>query len=248
MIVNKNGLPLFTKGVGEEDTPDKQILVGGFLTAIQQFAEQVSESSIDKMELKGVSFYYSNKDPIMSVIVADDSDDVEVECKFYQIIAERLGRTFMDKYGQIFARDEWNGDTSIFKGFNQDYERILEEILEMMRQSHREFIADYFVTAASDENIVGLIVFDLDQDIIIAKDIPDDFTATEKDFEAFSSMLFAFTNRLGAALKVGAIDEIVMRAKDHWIGGMRKKNLAVFMIFTHDYFGNIIPDIVHTAI
>jgi len=90
------------------------------------------------------------------------------------------------------------------------------------------------------------VVYDLDQDEVISHDIPQDIDL--KDFESFGSMLFSFTNRLGKELKAGEINEILIRAKNYWIGGFRKANLAVFMLFAQDYFGKVLPDFVSNAL
>ncbi|TFF88358.1 MAG: hypothetical protein EU548_08955 [Promethearchaeota archaeon] len=116
----------------------------------------------------------------------------------------------------------------------------------MQKQREKDFILSYFSQAASDENIIGLIVFDLKKDEVIASDIP--LHISEKSFESFSSMLFNFVDRLGNELTAGKINEILMRAEKLWIGGFRKGDLAVFTIFSHEYFGNIIPDFITSSI
>ena len=239
MIINRHGLPLYTKGMKAVDIDEA--LVGGFLSAIQSFAVDISKTNVDKIDLQGISFYYAIKDNLMSVVVADVAD--EIECRTYQIIAEKLGRKFQEKYSEEKIQDPYS---DCFQEFDSTYELITGEVMEMLQKSHKEFISEYFVKAASDENIKGVIVFDVEKDEIIASDIPDIFS--KKEFESFSSMLFAFVNRLGNALNVGVINEMLLRAKDYWIGGFRKGNLAVFMMFTQEYFGRILPDIVTSTI
>jgi len=39
-----------------------------------------------------------------------------------------------------------------------------------------------------------------------------------------------------------------MRAKNYWIAAFRKGNYAVFMIFSQDFFGRILPDFVTKAL
>lgn len=243
MIISKSGLPLYTRGMKKELEFD-QTLVGGFLSAVQSFAESISKSCIDKLNFRENTFFYSTKDDIMSIVVADSACD-EVENRIYHAIAERLGRIFIESYNQEIL-DNWNGNLEFFKSFDVHYESITSEIVDMLKTSHRDLISHCFCEAAKNDDIVGMIVFDLENDEIIASDIPTDFS--EKDFESFSSMLFAFTNRLGKALNVGTINELLLRAKNFWIGGFRKGSLAVFMIFKQDYFGQILPEVFKTTI
>ena len=242
LIITREGTPLFMYDEETEQGIDNS-LVSCFLSAIQSFAQQMGNSCIDKIEMTPNTFYYAIKGPIFSVVVADAKD--ESEGQIYKIAAERISRAFLQKYPEeIVAKEQ--GRVDFFDDFRNEYANIIKEIEDLSTQSQREFISEYFVKAAEDDNIIGTIVFDLDKDEIIASDVPDHIPETS--FESFSAMLFNFTDRLGTELKAGDIDEILMRAKEYWIGGFRKGNLAVFMLFKHDYFGNIIPDIVTSAI
>ncbi len=240
MIISKHGAPLFIHT--KEDTFD-ETLVSGYLSAIQNFAQEVNNSCIARMEMQNNIFFYAVKEPIYSVVVADAAD--EMENRIYQIIAERLGRAFLQKYPEKTVL-EWNGDLNFFSGFNQEYEEITAEVTQMLKQSHREFISKYFVEAAHNENILGMIVFDLEEDKVLASDVPN--TIPVQSFESFSSMLFSFIDRLSKELKAGMINEILMRAEKYWIGGFRQGNLAVFVIFTQEFFGKILPNFVTSAI
>lgn len=242
LIITKEGTPLFMYDDAKENEINNS-LVSCFLSAIQSFAQELGNSCIDKIEMQPNTFYYAIKGPIFSVVVADAED--ESESRMYKIAAERISRAFLSKYPEDIVQQQ-KGCLDYFEEFKNDYGKIISDIEELSKQSHREFISEYFVKAAGDENIIGTIVFDLDKDEIIASDVPDNIPATS--FESFSAMLFNFVDRLGRELKAGKIDEILMRAKEYWIGGFRKGDLAVFMLFTHNFFGNIIPDIVTSAI
>jgi hypothetical protein len=60
--------------------------------------------------------------------------------------------------------------------------------------------------------------------------------------------MFNFVDRLGRELKSGNINEILMRAEKYWIGGFRKGDLAVFMLFKQEYFGDNLPEFVKSAV
>lgn len=241
LIISKEGYPLFMKS-DDTNTIDNT-MVSCFLSAIQSFAEKVGKSKIDKIEMQTNTFYYAVNGPIFSIVVADPND--EIDNRIYKITAERISRAFLQKYPE-HSIEEKKDTPDYFEDFKKEYLVISSEISQIKDQGHRDFILDYFTRAASDENIVGIIVFDLKKDEIIASDVPDYITA--KNFESFSSMLFNFIDRMGKELKAGEINEILMRAEEHWIGGFRKGDLAVFVLFTHEYFGNIIPDFITSAI
>ncbi|MBD3351979.1 MAG: hypothetical protein GF364_10885 [Candidatus Lokiarchaeota archaeon] len=236
-----NGTPLYTET--DKPTEDIHALLSGFLSAFQVLAHNINEASINKVELETKTYYYANKEPILSVVEATKDDDLDDQV--YQIAAERIARKFLETYPKRLI-DKWCGDLDDFIGFKDSTSVVVDEIEQMRSQSHKEFITKYFVEAAKDEKILGAVVFDLNQDEIVASDIPPDIAV--EDFEAFGSMLFSFIDRLGKQLKAGGINELIIRAKNYWIGGFRKVDLAVFMIFTMDYFGKIMPDFVKDLI
>jgi predicted regulator of Ras-like GTPase activity (Roadblock/LC7/MglB family) len=240
MVITKDGIPLFMKS--DEKFPDNS-LVSCFLSAIQSFAAELNNSCIDKIEMQPNTFYYSAKGPIFSICVAEQED--EIDSRIYKITAERISRAFLEKFPEQKI-EEQKGIQDYFEDFSKDYETITNDIQKLQKQTSKDFILKYFSEAASNENIVGMIVFDLKKDEIIASDIPADIS--EKSFESFSSMLFNFLDRLGNELKSGKINEMLLRSKEYWIGGFRKGDMAVFTIFSHDFFGNIIPDFITSTI
>lgn len=240
MILRKDGQPLY---IHHKDNELNKMLIGGFLSSFEMFAGNLHQTHINKIELDNYTYFYSVKDPIISIVEAKPQNDIE--SKVFQITAERLARSFIEKYTKPILC-EWCGNAEAFEDFCNIYEEISNNLSQLMHQKHQDFITRYFVEAANDENILGTVVFDLDKDEITVSDIPSNFAY--KDFEAFGSMLFSFVNRLSITLKSGDIDEILLRAKEYWIGGFRKRNFAVFMIFNQNYFGKILPDFVKTAI
>jgi hypothetical protein len=240
LVLCSTGQPLFLKG--EKDLVN-EVLLGGFLTALQSFAEKMQNTRINKIELDKHTYFYSVMDPIITVIEADAKD--EIENRVYQIIAERLARAFLD----LNTKEKiisWCGNFDDFIGFEETYEKIAADVENMLHQSHKEFITQYFVAAAKDSNILGKVIFDLEKDVVIASDIPRDIAVA--DLESFGSMLFSFLGRLGQELKAGEINEVLIRAKNYWIGGFRKGQLAVFMLFSQDYFGKVLPEFVGAAL
>jgi len=241
LIITKDGTPLYSHSTERSQT-DHQ-LISCFLSAIQSFAREIGDSAIDKIQMQANTFYYATKGPIFSIVVADAKDDIEN--KVYKITAERISRSFLEKYGEAEIMEK-SVEVSFFESFKEEYDNIIEDISRLMELNQKDFITEYFVKAASDSNIIGMIVFDLKYDKVIASDIPSSISM--KSFESFSSMLFNFVDRLGRELKSGNINEILMRAEKYWIGGFRKGDLAVFMLFKQEYFGNILPEFVKNAV
>ncbi len=241
IIISKDGIPLFS--VNPKDSSSDNTLISCFLSAIQNFAKEVSNSGIDSIKMDSFTFFYSAKDPIFSIVAAEPTDDIDN--KVYKIIAERLSRSFLQRFSDTEIETK-KGELNNFMDFKNEYEKISQEIETLQKQRNRDFILNYFSKAASDENIKGIIIFDLKEDKVIASDIPLDIS--EKSFESFSSMLFNFIDRMGNELKAGKINEVLMRAEKHWIGGFRKGDMAVFTIFSHEFFGNIIPDFITSKI
>ena len=236
LVMSEAGVPIYTKSI---ETVFDETLVSCFLSAIQSFASEVSRSCIDKIDMEKMTFFYAFKGPIYSIIVAETAD--EVESRVYRIIAEKLGRAFIKRYPPEFIQRQ-GPQTDAYKAFDEEYDVIISEFSKLLEMSQKDFVSEYFVNAASDENILGMVIYDLDKDEFLAQDIPKDIST--KSFESFSAMLFNFVDRLGKELKSGNINELLMRAKNYWIGAFRKGSLAVFMIFAQDFFGNILPDFV----
>lgn len=241
MIFTLNGRPLFMGGKTEDRAQD--LLISGFLSAFQIFAGNLHQTKINKIELEDYTYFYSVQDPVISVLEA--KPESELQSNFYQVIAERLAQKFI----QMFPKElicHWDGEDAMFESFREPFNQISQEILSLMKKSDQKLISDYFIQAAKDENIRGMVVFNLEKDEIEASNIPEDIA--EKDFEAFGSMLFSFVKRLAITLKAGEINEILIRAKKYWIGGFRQGHFAVFMLFAYNYFGQMIPEFVKKPI
>ncbi len=236
LILNSAGVPLYTKTI--EKVFD-ETLVSCFLSAIQSFAHGMENACIDKIDMDKMTFFYAFKGPIYSIIVAEAID--EVENRVYRIIAEKLGRAFIDKYSIKFIDDN-SININCYSDFDDEYDKITSNFYNLLAMSQRDFISEFFVKAASDKDILGLVVYDLENDKFIAHDIPKEIS--KNSFESFSAMFFTFIDRLAKELNAGKINETLIRAKNYWIGAIRKANLAVFMIFSHKFFGNILPDFV----
>ncbi|MBN2151757.1 MAG: hypothetical protein JW839_09945 [Candidatus Lokiarchaeota archaeon] len=236
LIMSSSGVPLYARSV---DRVFDETLVSCFLSALQSFAKGVSHACIDKIDMDKMTFFYAFKGPIYSIVVAETAD--EVESRVYRIIAEKLGRSFINKYPAEFIEHNL-GVIDRYSDFDVEFEQITSDFSNLTKMSQRDFVSEYFVNAASNENILGMVIYDLKKDEFIAKDIPKDISPNS--FESFSAMLFNFIERLGKELKAGEINETLLRAKNYWIGAFRKGDYAVLMLFSREFFGKILPDFV----
>jgi hypothetical protein len=239
-VLGLNGLPLFSDGM---DDSDRKLLLSGFLGAFKILADSVQGCQLNKMAFEDNVFYYYVSNQTVAVLEAQVEN--EVEDRALQISAQRLGKAFNQEFPSE-SIESWCGDCEQFESFMPVYKKICTDVLKMLNQSQREYITQYFAEAARDPNVLGCVVFDLERDEILASDIPSDISVN--DFESFGSMLFSFTNRLGKQLKSGDINEILIRAQNYWIGGFKRNELAVFMLFAQDYFGRVLPEFVVDAL
>ena len=238
-ILSTSGIPLFLlKGDDQQN-----ILIGGFFSALQILIDSLEHSHFNKIELEDRTYFYYFKDPIISVLEAEASS--ETETQVYQIITQQLGKAFTDMFSNQQITD-FIGDLAYYNEFRPKYESIIQDIEGMLQQSHKEFLSKYFVEAARDEDILGIVIYDLEKDEIISRDTPPDCAID--DFESFGSMLFAFLSRLGKELKTGQINEVLVRGQKYWVGGFRKGSLAVFMMFDLKYFGKVLPEFVNAPL
>ncbi|MBN1330217.1 MAG: hypothetical protein JXA54_12150 [Candidatus Heimdallarchaeota archaeon] len=239
-ILSTSGIPLFL--LTEKDT-EENLLIGGFFSALQILIDKIEQSPFNKIELENRTYFYYFKEPIISVIEAEIT--TELESQVCQIFSQKLAKAFIDMY-PINEQIEISVDISSYGKFREQYEKITMQIDSELQKSHKDFLSKYFIEAAKDQNVLGTVIYDLEKDEVISSDIPPDCAVN--DFESFGSMLFSFLERLGKELKTGKINEVLIRGQKYWLGGFRKGSLAVFMLFDLNYFGKVLPDFVNAPL
>lgn len=101
-----------------------QDLVSGFLTALKDFASEISKG---KGQLKIVDMRLFNlilvfKAGVLVVVAADKNDSREIA----QARLEEIVDVFMEKYSEYIGEDNWTGDIRIFQGFETIIDKILK--------------------------------------------------------------------------------------------------------------------------
>ena len=239
-ILSTSGIPLFLLS---DKSTEENLLIGGFFSALQILIDNIEQSPFNKLELENKTYFYYYREPIIAVVEA--ATKTEIESQVCHIVTEKLGKKFVEMF-QIKSNENLMVDLSHYSEFRLTYEKMTFELDEMLAQSHKDFLTKYFVDASKDEDILGLVIYDLEKDEILLRDTPPDCSI--EDFESFGSMLFAFLGRLGKNLQTGQINEILIRGQKYWLGGFRKGSLAVFTMFDLNYFGKVIPDFVKSPL
>ena len=114
-IINEGGLCLYTISVENESNLDLG-LFSGFVTAIDQFGENLSNSQIQKLNLgKNLIVFKKN---FKSKLLFVGSTTKSSEKKLRKILGE-LEEKFLATYSKDVIAD-WNGDISTFEDFSEE--------------------------------------------------------------------------------------------------------------------------------
>ncbi len=98
-----------------------QDLLAGFLSAFSGFMMEISQSEIKSTVTGKSKFIYSMAQDIIVVICADIADkDDEIIPKLETILNK-----FIEQYGHYFAKNEWNGERSIFYQFSDEIDKLI---------------------------------------------------------------------------------------------------------------------------
>jgi hypothetical protein len=118
-ILKDDGLVLFSR-VFHEQVEDQ--LFGALLSALDSFAQQVSEGGLSNFELSNKRFTLIKKGGLL--FIANSSKNVK-EKKIIQEL-EVISQKFLEIYPENFF-EEWDNDISIFQNFTSHIEDALED-------------------------------------------------------------------------------------------------------------------------
>ena len=118
-VINEGGLCLYNISVENEPNLDPG-LFGGFVTAIDQFGENLSNDRIQKLNLgKNLIVFKKNlKNNLLFVGLTVKSGEKKLRKVLYEIESK-----FLDKYSDELILN-WDGDLSVFEDFYEEIKRL----------------------------------------------------------------------------------------------------------------------------
>ncbi|MGV9171421.1 MAG: hypothetical protein ACOC4M_04420 [Promethearchaeia archaeon] len=125
-ILNDSGIVLFSRVFDE--TVDEQ-LFGGFMTALNSFAGEISEGGLSSFELANKKFTIRKENRFLFVV----NSAKDVKTKKVEKELNRIVEKFFDKYSGIL--DTWDNDINVFKDFKGDIENSLQDTLKKMEEA-----------------------------------------------------------------------------------------------------------------
>ncbi len=115
----KDGKSLFFRNYG--DTEVDRDLLSGFLSAFSGFIKEISQSDIKSTATEDFKYFYTIVGSLIIVVCADlEDEDAYVNSKINSIRAK-----FLDEYGLIVEDGSWDGDRSVFNGFETAIDNVI---------------------------------------------------------------------------------------------------------------------------
>lgn len=119
ILTSSGGKSLLFRNYGDSEVD--QDLLAGFLSAFSGFIKEISDSDIKSTLTEEYKYYYTIVDNILIVICTDlEDEDKEINSKLNEIRAK-----FVEEYGEYFKDDSWDGNRTLFKGFEKELDNII---------------------------------------------------------------------------------------------------------------------------
>jgi len=119
-ILTNSGVVLFNRVF---DKNMKTQLFGALMSALNSFAEKLSDGGLSNFELSNKRFVIMKKSGFL--YVANASKKVKEKKVIEQM--EKVSEKFFQKYPVDWFKTEWDNDISIFTDFENDIEESLED-------------------------------------------------------------------------------------------------------------------------
>lgn len=155
LVIRSGGILCYSKNFFDEILIKEEI-VGGFLAAISDFAQEIKGGQIKTLNFRNFNLFYSysKKFDYIFVIVADE-DDIEKEVRPK---VELMKSEFIERYGTFLKK--WSGNISIFEDFDEFVEKKIvippKILLIGVKDVGKKTILDLFP---------GEIILDIDEDL-----------------------------------------------------------------------------------
>ena len=119
-ILTNSGVVLFNRVF---DKNMKTQLFGALMSALNSFAEKLSDGGLSNFELSNKRFVIMKKTGFL--YVANASKKVKEKKVIEQM--EKVSEKFFEKYPIEWFETDWDNDVSIFTDFEQEIEESLED-------------------------------------------------------------------------------------------------------------------------
>ena len=126
-VISSGGILCYSKNYFENIIKEEE-LISGFLTGISDFTKEITGDEIRSIKLKNYRFIYSISSEVdyIFVIVVEINDQEEQA----RAQLELMQREFINRYKDILLK--WNGDKSLFDGFDDFIEQRMYLPLEIL--------------------------------------------------------------------------------------------------------------------
>jgi hypothetical protein len=126
-IVTEGGIVVFSRVY--EKTLDEQ-LFGALLTALNSFAEELTQDGLTNFELSDMRFTILKRAHFIFIANSDK------KIKPKRVLQEL--RAVMDKFFSIYSQDiidNWDSDISVFSNFDKEIEESLDDPISKMEKA-----------------------------------------------------------------------------------------------------------------
>ena len=119
-IITKDGLVLFNRVF---DPQIESQLFGALLSAINTFAEEVSEGGLSHFQLSNKQFVLLKKNNILFIGNSNTRVKKEKITNELEVISDK----FFEDYSYLIENEKWNGNVTLFSDFGKKIEDAFED-------------------------------------------------------------------------------------------------------------------------
>ncbi|MHA1340909.1 MAG: hypothetical protein ACTSRZ_13065 [Promethearchaeota archaeon] len=105
-------------------------LFGGFMAALQTFAQELDKTGLSNFEIGNKRFYILKRDDFIFIANANKKIKEKDIIKELELVADK----FFKKYPKELL-ENWNGDLTFFKNFEEDIQDSVEIAYKKMFES-----------------------------------------------------------------------------------------------------------------
>jgi len=126
-ILNESGAVVFDRVYDEKIDPQ---LFGALMSALNSFAEELTEGGLSNFELSDKKFTITKKHEYIFVVNSDPK--IKPKKVHYEL------QVVIDKFFEKYTKDQltnWDGELTIFEEFKNDIEDSLEDPIKKMQKA-----------------------------------------------------------------------------------------------------------------